>query len=106
MTLWMILTWWRQDLIDWWQQRTRTAMPVSGREGRMVAFSRTSYSVMGYPTYMLYARRGGFPLGQIMWRNQWGYYAYYPTADGVLTPINREIIAEIYAMLKELGATK
>lgn len=59
-------------------------------------------STMGYATYTAWARRGGFAIGRLEYRNQWGYYAFYPVMDGTATPLNKEIVTEIYAMLKLL----
>lgn len=84
-----------------------TAQPVmQGREGRMVRFVRTHTATMGYPNYDVISQRGGFLLGRLEFRNQWREYAYYgPRAtdpDGYSVPLNMEILAEIYAMLREL----
>lgn len=101
MTLWQILGWWRQDLHDWWQRSRSPRSQPRGKEGRMLRFSQHGM-VMGYQSYTVWARRGQFVIGRIEFRNQWGYYAFYPLNDGVLTPLNAEIIAEIYAMLRTL----
>lgn len=106
MTLRKILGWWRMDLIDWWQTRYGAPKPEypAGKEGRMCRFTSRG-ETMGYRTYTVWARRGQFVIGRIEYRNQWGYYAFIPDANHhVEIPVNKEIIAEIYAMLRELGS--
>lgn len=116
MTLRQILGWWWTDLRDWWRVRgwqaswmARTGPPGSlvqpaGREGRMVRFSQRG-NVMGWHSYTVWARRGQFVIGRLEYRNQWGYYAFIPDGNHhVETPLNREILGEIWAMLKELGS--
>jgi hypothetical protein len=105
MTLRMILGWWRQDLTEWWaRRRPFVRSQPAGKEGRMLRFSQRG-TVMGYQSYTVWARRGQFTIGRLEYRNQWGYYAFYPDSNHhVETPLNREIVAEIYAMLKELGS--
>lgn len=103
MTLRQIVGWWRQDLIDWCRRsRFAPRSQPRGKEGRMLRFSQRG-TVMGYQSYTVWARRGQFVIGRIEYRNQWGYYAFYPDVHAhIETPLNREIVAEIYAMLKEL----
>ena len=73
------------------------------REGRLVRFLRRSSSTLGRPDYYVFSARGNFDLGRLEFRNQWGMYSYIPlvTTD-VVTPYNTLMLAEIYAMLKEL----
>ena len=104
MTLSLIVRWWWLDLRDWWQARRSRpkATYPKGMEGRMVRFSQRG-STMGYMDYTVWARRGRFVIGTLAYRNQWGYYAFYPISGvNERTPLNAEILAEIYAMLKEL----
>ena len=107
MTLRMILGWWRSDLVAWWQARQRERHPTvasfTRREGRMCKFM-VAGTVMYRSAFTVHSRRGGMYLGRIEWRNQWGYYAFHPATDGVM--FNMEILAEIYAMLKELGGDR
>ena len=80
-------------LVEWPKQR----------EGRLVRFVKMHGLVMYRPAYNVVAVRGeAFSMGRIEYRNQWGTFSF--TADAGI-PINREIIAEIYAMLKELDTT-
>jgi hypothetical protein len=106
MTARMLWRWWIQDIRDLinagWPKPTNDR--IWKREGRMIAIGRGGGGVMGYPSYTVYARRGGFVLGEIEWRNQWGYYAFYPAGQSIRTPLNAEILAEIYSMLRELGS--
>lgn len=65
-------------------------------EGRFCSFVERGYS-LGHSTYTVFSRRGGFPIAWIEWRNQWNTWSvkFDPEA-----PVNREILAEIYAFLK------
>lgn len=61
---------------------------------------------MGHPVYKVYAiPQGGVVHGSSLWigrieyRNQWRQFAFYPDR-GVM--FNKEILAEIYAMLRDL----
>lgn len=71
---------------------------ITQREGRLVRFVRAG-DVLGRPCYRVLSTRGGFGLGELLFRSQWGCYAYYPHAEAML---NMECLAEIYAMLREL----
>lgn len=69
------------------------------REGRMLKFTAYERS-LGRPRYNVQTVRGEqFSIGVIEYRNQWGYFAFKADPD---VPMNREILGEIYAMLKEL----
>lgn len=65
----------------------------------MILFREANGSNLGHTSYNVYSRRGGFCLGRIEWRNQWNTWSIL-LKDG--TPINKEILGEFYAMLKEL----
>lgn len=69
------------------------------REGRMILFRERGSTICGHTGYVIYSRRGGMELGTIEWRNQWGAWSVV-LSDGVA--INKEILTEFYAMLKEL----
>jgi len=72
------------------------------REGKFLRFLPMHERVMSRPVYNVVTVRGeAFSIGRIEYRNQWGAFSF--TADAGV-PINREIIAEIYAMLKELDS--
>lgn len=77
-------------LVDWPKRR----------EGRLLKFMPTGMT-MSRQRYNVYAVRGGFHVGCIEYRNQWGAFSFMAD-EGV--PINREILGEIYAMLKELDS--
>lgn len=79
-------------------QRISQQPTAQARHGHLVRFVRRG-SNLSYPTYDVVAQRGDFIMGKIEFRNQWRSYAYYPLADGVY---NQQVLAEIYAMLKEL----
>lgn len=104
MTGFMLIRWWLQDMRDLIHAHFPQVFNVSiwKREGRMIAIGRDGGGVMGYPSYTVYARRGGFIIGRVEYRNQWGYYAFYPPTGATRTPMNAEILAEIYAFLREL----
>lgn len=70
------------------------------REGKFVRFAKMHERVMGRPVYNVLAVRGeAFSMGRIEWRNQWNDWCI-KFDEGV--PINMEIVAEVYAMLREL----
>lgn len=70
------------------------------REGKWVRFQKMHERVMGRAVYNVLAVRGeGFSMGRIEFRNQWNDWSM-KFDPGV--PLNMEIIAEIYAMLREL----
>ena len=69
-------------------------------EGKWVRFAKMHERVMGRPVYNVLAVRGeGFTMGRIEFRNQWNDWCVKFDAG---VPINMEIVAEVYAMLKEL----
>ena len=72
-----------------------------GREGRMILFRESTGWNLGHTVYDVYSRRGGMYLGKIEWRNQWQAWSVILPER---CPINKEILTEFYAMLKELGA--
>lgn len=80
-------------------ERARVDVPAH-LEGKWCTFTFRGASVMGAPSYGVDSRRGGFELGTLEWSNQWNAYSFKPHPDARLSGL---VIAEIYAMLKELG---
>lgn len=72
--------------------------------GRLVAFEKLDQHTCGRQDYVVIARRGGWSLGMLRFRNQWNEYAFYSGYSGAEDPviISQAMVAEIYAMLKEL----
>lgn len=69
-------------------------------EGKWVRFIKQHERVMGRSVYSICTQRGeGFSIGRIEFRNQWNDWSVKFDAD---VPINMEILAETYAMLREL----
>lgn len=73
------------------------------REGRLTIFTIRGHVSMGRPTYKVLSSRGGFAIGHVEFRNQWQAWSYMPL-DGV--PHNLELLAQVYAFLRELGGTE
>ena len=70
------------------------------RAGKMVLFQEAAGWNLGHTRYNVYSRSGGMFLGTIEWRNQWNSWSLILSER---CPINKDILAEFYAMLKELG---
>ena len=73
--------------------------------GRWLYFSPAGTN-LGEPRFTVYSRRGNFNLGTIEMRGQWQDWAFYPVADGVRSPLNREMLAEIHAFMREPGTAQ
>ena len=73
-------------------------------EGRLVRFDRSSDSILGRPSYNIHTQRGGWLLGWLEFRNQWQMYAYRPANAAQDIPLNKVMLAEIFAMMKGLDA--
>jgi len=69
--------------------------------GRLVAARAIGDHVVGRPSYVLISRRGGFDLGTVSFSNQWQAYSWRGLPGD--TPVNQEIVAEIYAVLRDLN---
>lgn len=70
------------------------------REGKWIRFTKMHERIMGRAVYNVLAVRGeGFSIGRIEFRNQW--YDWSVKFDAGV-PLNQEIVAEVYAMLREL----
>lgn len=69
--------------------------------GTFCYFDLTGHN-LGRPTYGVRSRRGGIGIAHIEWRNQWNAWAVFFRSD---TPVNAEIIAEIYAFLRRPEVT-
>jgi hypothetical protein len=90
---------------DRWLWRQRWTPPPAVR-GRWTRFEQRAGLVMYKPAYNVYSipqggmvSGGGLWIGKVEWRNQWGTFAFYPDADVMF---NKEILAEIYALLRDL----
>lgn len=83
--------------------RAQSPLPLEGyparREGRMCRFDRRPSLDCGRPRYNVIAVRGGLFIGELQFRNQWGYYSFHAHPEA---RFNKEILGEIYAMLREL----
>lgn len=67
--------------------------------GKWLYFSPAGVN-LGEPRFTVYSRRGNFNLGTIEMRGQWQDWAFYPVSDGVRSPLNREMLAEIHAFMR------
>ena len=73
-------------------------------EGRLVRFDRRSSSTLGRPDYHVHTVRGGWLIGFLEFRNQWQMYSFLMASSASDIPLNKVMLAEIFAMLKELDA--
>lgn len=78
-------------LVDW----------PTRREGKFLKFIKLERQrIMGRPVYnMLMVRGEACSIGRVEYRNQWADWCV-KFDEGV--PVNQEIVAEVYAMLREL----
>lgn len=72
--------------------------------GKWLYFSPAGVN-LGEPRFTVYSRRGNFNLGTVEMRGQWNDWAFYPVADGVRSPLNREMLAEIHAFMRAPAGT-
>lgn len=81
-----------------WLEPPLLVPTINGRQGLYCVFARKGVT-LGYPDYVVLARRGGFTLGTLSYRNQWNAYSFKAHSEAVF---NRVVLAEVYAMLKVL----
>ena len=100
MTLTTLRRWLVDRLTDLalWLEPPLLVPTINGRQGLYCVFVRKGVT-LGYPDYVVMARRGGFTLGTITFRNQWNAYSFKAHPEAVF---NRAVLAEVYAMLKVL----
>jgi len=83
--------------LDRWLWAKRWQPPAASR-GLWTRFERKA-DVMYKPAYRVFSKSEMW-IGNVEFRNQWQTFAFYPD-HGVM--FNKEILAEIYAMLRDLG---
>jgi len=85
--------------VVFWLRPTRADIPIKQREGKFAAFNCQG-DRFGKSMYVVRSQRGGFELGWIEWSPQWGAYSFRAHPE---SRFNGQLVAEIYAFLKERG---
>lgn len=82
-----------------WILDSQPLYPTTAQAGQWCVFMPTEHQICGYMSWRVIARRGGWTLGTIEWRNQWATYCFRPIQANE-TPYNGGTLAEIWTFLR------